>query len=48
MYTAFTNSNDANCPVTSYGIVSISGGTAITDWTSTASTDLVTLITRVP
>lgn len=48
LQTAFTNSNEANCPVTSFGIVVISGGTGPADWTSTDGVDLVTLFTSVP
>tara|TARA_B110000285_G_C14812433_1_gene462601 strand:- start:72 stop:425 length:354 start_codon:yes stop_codon:yes gene_type:complete len=53
--TYFTNSNEASCPITSYGIVAISGG-SVSDWTgipcptcTPALTDnIVKLITKVP
>ena len=47
MTTSFTNSNEANCPVTSFGIVPVGAGT-VADWTSTDGVTLVTLTTAVP
>jgi hypothetical protein len=45
LQTAFTNSNDDNCPVTSFGIVAIVGGTDPTDWLGTDLTDATDIVT---
>jgi hypothetical protein len=52
----FTNSNEASCPITTYGIVAISGGSDPSDWTGIPcptctpplTDNIVKLITKVP